>query len=344
MDIGHLESGLGQVAMTTIGGNQSASPIGVQEPSLTKEEIKPLEPSLESTTCTLSSGFELMRKLRKVSIILYIYMGAGTICFYLIRHHIKGKKTNGVLDAFYFTIVLMTSIKYGDLCPDSTLAILLASLFALMGTLLMALLVSIGAQVVVKQSVKQKKLLRKHGVVGTTEARMLEQRKSTMKYMCIALVVSLVVLVLVGTIVLVSLEDLDNIHAFYCIFATITSVGSDNCFSTKSGRVFAIFWMLLGTFYLALAFLTFAELYAQRKQKSFEKSVLQRTTTPEDFHEADLDGDRVLSISEYTLHKLSEMGRFNQEDMAPIMEEFRRLDVNGKGALTLHEIKFEKSL
>ncbi|KAI3673868.1 hypothetical protein L6452_39998 [Arctium lappa] len=340
MDIGHLESGARQVAMTRVGGKQ-ASPTGQLKPSLTTDEIKPLESSLESTTCALSSGFLLMHKLRKVSIILFIYMGAGTICFYLVRHQISGKKTNGVLDAFYFTIVLMTSIKYGDLCPDSTLAILLASLFAIMGMLIMALLVSIGARVIVKQSEAMQKIrLHKHQMV--TEARIQEQRKSTnMKYMCIALVVSLVVLILVGTIVLVSLEELDNIHAFYCIFATITSVGSDNCFSTKGGRVFAVFWMLLGTFYLALAFLTFAELYAQRKQKSFEKSVLERTTTPEDFYEADLNSDRVLSITEYTLYKLNEMGKISQEDMAPIMEDFRRLDVNDKGALTLREITFE---
>ncbi|KAJ9565673.1 hypothetical protein OSB04_001639 [Centaurea solstitialis] len=65
-----------------------------------------------------------------------IYLFASVVCFSLIRHQISGNKTVGVLDAFYLTLILMTSVGYGDLIPNSTLSLLLATLFAILGMLL----------------------------------------------------------------------------------------------------------------------------------------------------------------------------------------------------------------
>ncbi|KAJ9568179.1 hypothetical protein OSB04_004145 [Centaurea solstitialis] len=105
--------------------------------------------------------------LREIIVILSIYLGAGTTCFYLVRHHISGTKTNGVLDGLFFTLVIATSVGYGDLSPNSVLAILLSSLFSIMGMFLLTLVLSMGAMVLVKQQLHKigpetTALLRKH--------------------------------------------------------------------------------------------------------------------------------------------------------------------------------------
>ncbi|KAI3673862.1 hypothetical protein L6452_39992 [Arctium lappa] len=65
---------------------------------------------------------------------------------------------------------------------------------------------------------------------------------------------------------------------------------------------------------------------------------MSKLSSEVDFRAANLDDDGVLVIPEYTLYKLSKMGKFGQDDMVPIMEDFRRRDVNNKGWLTLSDI------
>lgn len=71
--------------------------------------------------------------LCKVSALLALYLGAGTICFYAARDQLAGKSTGGALDAVYFCVVTMTTVGYGDLVPSTTVAKLLACAFVFVG-------------------------------------------------------------------------------------------------------------------------------------------------------------------------------------------------------------------
>ena len=68
----------------------------------------------------------------------------------------KGKKTNGVVDAVYFCIVTMTTVGYGDIVPDSVATKLLACAFVFTGMALIALSLSKAADYLVE---KQETLL-----------------------------------------------------------------------------------------------------------------------------------------------------------------------------------------
>ncbi|KAI3673867.1 hypothetical protein L6452_39997 [Arctium lappa] len=281
---------------------------------------------------------------KKVAIILSIYLGAGTLCFYLVRQQIDGTKTHPILDALYFTVVTMTSVGYGDLFPGSTLTILLACLFVFLGMLLIGLVLSKAADYLVeKQEILLAKALHMNQTIGTVET-LKRMKTNQVRNKCILLVALLVVLMAAGTVVLLSVEDLDFIHAFYCVVATITSLGYINkCFSTRGGRVFALFWILSGTIYLAQLLFTFAVLHTQRRQRSLVKWALKRKTTPADLEAADLDDDGVVVAAEFILYKLKEMGKISQEDMTPIMEEFERLDFDKTGTLTASDVLLSQS-
>ncbi|CAH1444297.1 unnamed protein product [Lactuca virosa] len=225
------------------------------------------------------------------------------VCFHLARHQISGKKTNSILDALYFTIVTMTSVGYGDLVPASTLTILLACLFVVSGMVIVGVVLSKAADLLVE---KQAHLLVKAMHMNET----------------------------IGTGILLSVEDLNFINAFYCVVATLTGLGYiDKCFSTTGGRVFALFWILLGTLYVAQLLFTFALLHTERRQRSLVKWVLKRKTTVSDLEAADFDGDGIVVAAEFIVFKLKEMGKINEDDITPIMDEFETLDFDKTGTL-----------
>ncbi|XP_071696279.1 two-pore potassium channel 1-like [Rutidosis leptorrhynchoides] len=238
----------------------------------------------------------------------------------------------------------MTSVGYGDLFPGSDATILLSCLFVFLGMLLIGLVLSKAADLLVeKQELMLAKAIHTHQTVGTAETlKRMETNKVRNK--CIILVVLLVVLMAAGTCVLVVVEDLDMVHAFYCVVGTITSLGYiDKCFSTEGGRIFALFWILSGTVYLGQLLFTFAVLHTQRRQKALVKWALKRKTTPADLEAADLDDDGVVVAAEFILYKLKEMGKISQHDMAPIMEEFERLDFDKTGTLTASDVLLSQS-
>ncbi|XP_024960008.1 two-pore potassium channel 1-like [Cynara cardunculus var. scolymus] len=280
----------------------------------------------------------------KVAVIFFVYLAAGTLCFHLARHQIKGKKTNSVLDGLYFTIVTMTSVGYGDLSPDSNLTILLACLFVVLGTLIVGLVLSKAADLLVE---KQERLLVKALSLNQTlgEREILKKiRTKKVRNKCIILVALLLVFMAAGTGFLLSVEDLDFVHAFYCVIGTLTGLGYiDKCFSTTGGRVFSLFWILLGTIYVAQLLFSFALLHTERRQRSLVKWVLKRKTTTSDLEAADFDGDGIVIAAEFVIYKLKEMGKINEEDITPIMEQFEILDFDKTGTLSTSDLLLSQS-
>ena len=231
--------------------------------------------------------------LRLVGLILFVYLLVGVITFYLVMDQISGKTTNRVLDSLYFVIITMTSVGYGDLVPNSDTTKLLACAFVLIGMVMIALFISKAADYFVE---KQKVLFYKalHMNMKGGEAKMLramQTRRIKYKFYIVALLLAIVIVA--GTLFLWKVEKLSLVDSFFCVCATITALGyGAKSFSSKLGRVFAIFWIITSTIILAQFFLYLAELYTERRQKMLAKWVLNRRITTMDLEAADLDGDR----------------------------------------------------
>ncbi|PPR99111.1 hypothetical protein GOBAR_AA21563 [Gossypium barbadense] len=234
--------------------------------------------------------------LKKValSLTVIVYMGLGTICFYTIRNQIKGKKTNAILDALYFCVVTMTTVGYGDLVPNSNLAKLLACAFVFTGMVLIGLILAKAADYLVE---KQEKLLFRalHMYKIDGEIEVLKEVEHNRFYTTSIL---LVVFVVTGTIFLYKVEKLDLVDAFYCVCSTITTLGyGDISFSSKGGRVFAVFWILTVAFILCRA----AE-FVLFKLKEMGKICKQDISViMEEFEELDLDQSGTLTVSDIAL-------------------------------------------
>lgn len=258
------------------------------------ETNRPEENGVESPLHPESIPVKPQFNFKQVFMWLGAYLGGGTICFFLIRHQIKGQKTNGILDSIYFCVVTMTTVGYGDLVPNSMLAKLLATIYVFTGMVLVGLILSQAADYIVE---KQEILLARTIYMrkkGPTEI-LKEVETHKVKYKFIMAGILLFVLIIVGTVFLFVVEEFNFMDAFYCVCSTITTLGyGDESFSTKRGRIFAIFWILSSTICLAQFFLYLAELYTERRQSSFVKWVLKRNLTPLDLEAADLDHDKAV--------------------------------------------------
>ncbi|KAM1056985.1 hypothetical protein ACFX13_031083 [Malus domestica] len=299
-----------------------------------------LETGLPSGPQTDQSFFgNIHPSFRIVAAFLTVYLGLGTVCFYLVRNQLKGEKTNGVLDAVYFCIVTMTTVGYGDLVPNSVLSKLVACAFVFSGMALVVMILGKAADYLVeKQELLLVKALHTSKKVGHIEI-LKDIETNSPRYKCIVVFILLLLLIIGGTIFLATVEKLSLVDSFYCVCCTITTLGyGDKSFSSQAGRAFAVFWILTGTICLAQFFLYVAELNAQSRQRALVKLVLTRRVTNVDLEAADLDDDGVVGAAEFVIYKLKEMGKISQEDVRLVMEEFEDLDVDQSGTLSTSDI------
>ncbi|EEF39493.1 Calcium-activated outward-rectifying potassium channel, putative [Ricinus communis] len=272
---------------------------------------------------------------KQVFISFAVYLGVGTLCFFFVMHQIDGKKTYGPLDAMYFSVVTMTTVGYGDLVPHSTLAKLLACVYVFIGMAFVGIILSKAADYLVeKQEILLVRVIHMREKIGSAEI-LNEAETHKVKYKFLFATTLLLVLILVGTAFLCVVENFGLVDAFYCVFSTISTLGyGDESFSTRSGRLFAVFWILSSTICLAQFFLYLTELYTETRQRMLVRRVLTRTMTSSDIESADLDHDKVVTPAEFILYTLKEMGKIEPEDILLVMERFKKLDVDHSGTLT----------
>ncbi|KAK9068928.1 hypothetical protein SSX86_013044 [Deinandra increscens subsp. villosa] len=241
--------------------------------------------------------------LKQMSVILAAYLTMGTVCFSLIQDQISGEKTNKILDAIYFCVITMTAAGYGDVGPETRLAKSLACIFVFTGLALGGLVLSKAADYIVeRQEMLLVKAIHMHETYGPND-KLKEAATNKAKYKFLTVLTLILFLMTLGTLFLALVEKLSYFEAFYCVCATITTLG----------RRVLVHW------------------------------ALNRKLTIQDLENADLDDDKVVSAAEYIVYKLREMGKVSNEDIAVVVEGFKNLDVDCSGTLTVNDLKIIES-
>lgn len=276
--------------------------------------------------------------VRQAILGLLIYLSFGMGVYWFNRDHFAGNETNSIIDAFYFCIVTMCTIGYGDITPTSTIAKLFSCLFVLVGFGFIDILLSGMVTYVLD---KQENFLLQavdgshHDIAKTY---FVDVKKGRMRIrMKVAIALGVVVLCIgVGAGVMHSVERLGWIDSFYLSVMSVTTVGyGDRAFRTLRGRLFAAIWLLVSTLAVARAFLYLAEARIDKRHRLIAKWVLQRDMTVQDLMAADIDNNGFVSKSEFVIYKLKEMGKVEEKDIVAIVKQFNRLDTDNCGKITL---------
>ncbi|KAJ6756783.1 POTASSIUM CHANNEL SUBFAMILY K [Salix purpurea] len=234
--------------------------------------------------------------------------------FTLIMNQIEGKKTNGILDAVYFSVVTMTTVGYGDLVPRTALAKLLSCVYVFTGMALGGIIISKAADYIVeKQEILLVRAMHVNEKIGSSEI-LKEAETHKLK--------------------------VSNLSMHFTVFVLPSPLLDTEMIASRPGPVgyFAVFWILSSTICLAQFFLYSAELYTEKRQRLLVERVLARNVTASDLEEADIDHDKTVSAAEFIVYTLKEMGKISQEDISLVMERFSKLDVDQSGTLTESDI------
>ncbi|XP_024976301.1 two pore potassium channel a-like [Cynara cardunculus var. scolymus] len=174
----------------------------------------------------------------------------------------------------------MTSAGYGDLHPnEGPFALTLASLFRLLGMFLFGLLLSMGSTFLANQQELRRRDIKSGDDRNTDTAKELKRKLIKRKGKSVA--VYFVVVMVAGTVIVILTEDLHFVRAVYCISITITSAGTEKCFSTKLGRSFAIVLLLVGAIYKNYVLFTMMDVYIEIRQRlSIQKELPDEKSKP----------------------------------------------------------------
>ncbi|CAN1847140.1 Two-pore potassium channel 3, partial [Linum perenne] len=202
----------------------------------------------------------------------------------IFREDFSVNQTHPIVDAFYFCIVTMCTIGYGDITPNSTPTKLFSVLFVLVGFGFIDILLS--GMVSYVLDLQETYLLRNGNkyIIDVKKGRMRIRMK-------VGLALGVVVLCIgIGVAVMHFIEKLGWVDSLYLSVMSVTTVGyGDRAFGSTSGRIFASMWLLVSTLAVARAFLYLAEARVDKRQRRMAKWVLGHDMTVSEFLAADID-------------------------------------------------------
>jgi len=259
----------------------------------------------------------------------------------LLYHHLEGW---GMLRSVYFSLIVLTTVGYGDVAPVTPGGRICTCFFVMVGLSLIAYLLGIIGQAVISQmqaiaeaaeaAVEEGTGVDLNGSDSNTKPTFTKRQLNLLRSVaCIFGCIGL------GMVFFVSYEGFTWVDAFYLSTITVTTVGFGDIYpTTKGGRIFAIFWVPLGTIVVGQSIGSFVDAYLESKQEEFRKRMLDQKISGKDLFEADTDGEGQISEAEFVVFKLKRMGLITDETIEPIQKEFARLDADGSGYLTREEV------
>lgn len=152
--------------------------------------------------------------------------------------------------------------------------------------------------------------------------------QSSLSYVSVGMATSLVVLnIVAGTVFFGNMNnDISFVDAFYFSIVTMATIGYGDVHPrTEAGKIFSCFWIPLGTVLTARAIGAVLDLYLQERQRKLSEKLMRKPIDLEDILQCDVDGDGVLSETEFILFKLQKMGKVDSREVADIAEHFRSI-------------------
>jgi len=286
-----------------------------------------------------------------------IYFAVG-IAFYTTFGDVGGHEGEWpLLEALYFCVVTITTVGYGDTNDhdyfrrDDTV-LLFTSAYVFFGVAIVGTCIGIILGWIIDYDEH-----RRAAIADEVAAEFLGEEPVTPhcgpaihgRSRLGVTLFTLVALIAAGTFTFQHFEEVTTIRALYWCCVTITTVGyGDVVPVTNNGKMFAIGYILVGTFTMAKAFADIAALPLELRRRRHEAQVLsQYGTTLQRQSLAAIASDTSLSNlgvirqdntgcnkTEFILSMLMKMGKLSDRDVMRCASIFDSLDTDGDRHLT----------
>jgi hypothetical protein len=258
------------------------------------------------------------------------------------------------IDAFYFAVITMTTIGYGDLKPSSAQSkifsvayglIGIAYIGAAMGILGGALMESVSAKMATTPKVGAGDVdPEEHPEKVLEEAEIGKDRCCSQQTIARSRTVGCWTFVMMlnvvgGGVFLAWLEGQDIGDMIYLGFVTLTTIGYGDFYPvSQGGRLFTAFWAMIGTVIVANMLSILAGFIVEDQQDKLRYEILNRRLDSNTLINWDKDGDGNITECEYLQARLKQLEICTEHEIELIMSSFRKHDSDGTGSVNFQDI------
>ncbi|KAL3911906.1 MAG: hypothetical protein SGARI_001416 [Bacillariaceae sp.] len=273
-----------------------------------------------------------------------------------------------IIDSVYFSVVVFTTVGYGDLAPTTRQGEIFTIFFAIWGITIIGIFLSVVGDMFVERRQKSRKdslesARRKylhnfqHGTYQTGKHPGMETpieeeeptidphdpnplKESFLMYLGILkeqfwAIVSLIVI----AIPVIWIENWDAVKGIYWMVITGTTVGlGDETPTQPISKALCILYIPVAVYSVGRTLGLLAGTYQECRDDETEERFLNRALTLSDIQRMDFDSDGSVSREEFLIYMLTTLQKVDEEDINEILGLFRKLDRNGDGALCTMDV------
>uniref|UniRef100_A0A7S2E055 EF-hand domain-containing protein n=1 Tax=Helicotheca tamesis TaxID=374047 RepID=A0A7S2E055_9STRA len=325
----------------------------------TRRGLKSIANKMVDKGASFSAGYvdfaSTPSALRMCFFSVVIYFMIGVLAFSY------GFEKWSILDSIYFSVVTFTTVGYGDEDPMSQGGQLFTVFFVLFGVAILGIALGILGERVVEaqeQAVEAAKKLSEQSMMEAFEKRDEDSESDdesvptgekgsltgTMELLYRIWMVTVKMSPLISFIVVIALiigyyERWTVITSLYYAVATSTTVGyGDVAPETESMRLLAVFFLPCAVAVFGEFLGQIASAYMDMKADEAEQKFLEKELTLSDLKTMDTDDDGEVDMAEFLSFMLVAMQKVDKESVDEIKALFKKLDVDGSGALSKDDL------
>jgi len=263
-----------------------------------------------------------------ILLLLYIF-GFGLVFTYLEQSNPNGAWT--LIDGWYFSVLTLGTVGYGVLVPSNDYTRIAVILTLSLGLAFSLFTMGIVTEIFLKR------------FESALEATGLQEKKWVF-FDVRALGISLVLffMMAVGVLYGMAWEGWSFIISLYWVYATMTTVGyGDFAPSTQTSRAVISFYILAcGGLFAAILTLVIASYLATQKRAMTVRFLLGNLSLENLIQAAKERDPNCDHITRQDFHQfmLVQMGYVDNGVLTLVDDAFNRMDVDGDGTLTVHDI------
>lgn len=291
--------------------------------------------------------------------------------FFIVNHILGGAITLHFLegwtfyDCFYFCIVTTTTVGYGDITPDTPLSklyviyyvIVSIALISTMLSYLIGLLLDQQEEFLLAAMVKDDQTeeqideemedyrmdMEEQNLAESANERILNATRSldVSDYYGLGFAVCfLSVVLLVGFLVFIKLENLSVVDSLYATVISATTVGFGDVEPThNSTKVVMTVWLCFSTIAVGKLVADFTDANVKAKQRDVSRRLLTASMDVESIQFMDVDRSGSVDKCEFVTEMLIRSGKVERKDVDTILLRFKQLDTNRSGDLTVSDLE-----
>jgi len=280
---------------------------------------------MKKRSCYDMMGDESVRS-RIVTVIIFIvvlalYLAAGAIFFTMERQW-------DILDCIYFSVLTLTTIGYGDLTPETDGQKVFTIFYVLIGFCILGYALGHIGQYVAKR--EERLLMRQLKDARDGRDNMLPESFSLLWRVTLS-AHGVLFFLAIGTLFFSLNEGWSSLDALYFSAVSLTTVGyGDLRLHQRSSRMFAIFYLLLGTLMTAFFLGSIAELFMARSQRMRTLNLLYDEATNKALWRTKIKaGNANVTETDYMEYMLVASGRVDRHTIQEIKYRYRQLQKSG---------------